>query len=210
MFYHLAEGSELVPLAWVKAVRNPHDRRRFFLENPERFGLIADPSNVDGLPVGVTADTTVDLRFLGVIMMGFNCSACHTNEITYRGSRLRIDGGPSRFNAELLGSELSLAFKETLEPLHLIQFLWDHPLLTRLIPAPNVIVLGNFQPPLSALLGGLAWGLIPKSRGRKLLYVVPLLAISWWRGYGRIYAVRPVPISAKNWYLTAAISASTS
>lgn len=125
IFYHLAEGSELIPLAWVKAIRNPQDRRKFFLENPERFGLIPDPSNVDSLPVGVTADETVDLRFLGVIMMGFNCSACHTNEITYQGSRLRIDGGPSRFNAELLQAELSLAMKETLKPLHLIQFFLD-------------------------------------------------------------------------------------
>lgn len=125
IFYHLAEGSELIPLAWVKAVRNPHDRSKFFLENPERFGLIPDPSNVDGLPVGVTADETVDLRFLGIIMMGFNCSACHTNEITYQGNRLRIDGGPSRFNANLLQTELSLALKETTKPLHLIQFLLD-------------------------------------------------------------------------------------
>jgi hypothetical protein len=139
MFYHLAEGSELVPLAWVKAFRNPHDRRKFFLENPERFGLIPDPSNVDGLPVGVTADKTVDLRFLGVVMMGFNCSACHTNEITYQGNRLRIDGGPSRFNAELLGSELGLAIKETIKPLHLIQFLVDLAREPRPVPgAPSV------------------------------------------------------------------------
>lgn len=125
LFYHLAEGSEQLPLWMVRALRNPNDRRKFFMENPERFGLIADPSNADGLPVGVTADETADLRFLGVVMMGFNCSACHVNEITYQGSRLRIDGGPSRFNTETFGSELSAAIKETLEPLHLLQFVLD-------------------------------------------------------------------------------------
>jgi hypothetical protein len=109
----------------VRALRNPNDRRKFFLENPERFGLISDPSNADGLPIGATADKTVDLRFLGVVMMGFNCSACHVNEITYQGSRLRIDGGPSRFNTEAFGNELSAAIKETLKPLHLIQFIID-------------------------------------------------------------------------------------
>jgi predicted double-glycine peptidase len=78
-----------------------------------------------------------------------------------------------------------------------IQFLWDHPLLTRLIPASNVIVLGNLQPPLSALLGGLAWGLIARSPRRKLLFVAPLLAISLWRGYGRLF--EPVPPTRERW-----------
>jgi hypothetical protein len=125
LFYHLAEGSEQLPLWMVRALRNPNDRGKFFMENPERFGLISDPTNADGLPIGVTADETVDLRFLGVIMMGFNCSACHVNEITYADNRLRIDGGPSRFNTETFGTELSTAIKETLKPLHLIQFIID-------------------------------------------------------------------------------------
>jgi hypothetical protein len=125
LFHHLAEGSELIPLSWVRAMRNPDDRSKFFLDNPERFGLIADPANVEALPIGVTADETVDLRFLGVIMMGFNCSACHTNEITYQGNRLRMDGAPARFNAELIGKDIGRAVGETLKPLHFLQFLHD-------------------------------------------------------------------------------------
>jgi hypothetical protein len=125
LFHHLAEGSELIPLAWVRAMRNPDDRSKFFLENPERFGLIADPANVEGLPVGVTADETVDLRFTGIIMMGFNCSACHTNQITYQGNRLRIDGAPARFNAELIGTDIGRGLRETLKPLHFLQFIHD-------------------------------------------------------------------------------------
>lgn len=154
--YHLAEGSEQLPLWMIRPLRNPNDRRKFFLENPERFGLISDPNNRDGLPVGVTADETVDTRFLGVIMMGFNCSACHVNEITYQGSRLRIDGGPSRFNTETFGSELATALKETLKPLHLIQFLVD---LSRLPPSvigtDTVRLQGTRHPAVQQWLRGL-------------------------------------------------------
>lgn len=124
-FYHLAEGSEILPYAWIRALRNPADRSKFFLESPERFGLIADSANADGLPVGVTVATTVDTRFLGVRMLGFNCSACHVNEITYGGNRLRIDGAPSRFNTDVFGNDLTQAMKATLEPAHLVQFILD-------------------------------------------------------------------------------------
>lgn len=156
LFYHLAEGSEQLPLWMIRALRNPTDRRQFFLQNPERFGLISDPRNADGLPVGVTADKTVDLRFLGVVMMGFNCSACHVNEITYQGSSLRIDGGPSRFDTETFGSELSTAVKETLKPLHLIQFIID---VAKLPPAvigtDTVRIHHTRHPQVQQWLGGL-------------------------------------------------------
>ncbi|HEV3051304.1 MAG TPA: hypothetical protein VGX50_13405, partial [Longimicrobium sp.] len=147
LFHHLAEGSELIPVAWVRAMRNPDDRSKFFLQNPERFGLIADPTNPDGLPIGVTADTTVDLRFLGVIMMGFNCSACHTNEIAYRGNRLLIDGGPARFNAELIGTDIGRALKETLKPLHFLQFLYDLARQPRSVIGTDSVRLRNTRHP---------------------------------------------------------------
>lgn len=125
VFYHLAEGSEILPYAWIRALRDPNDRSKFFLQDPERFGLIADPANRDSLPVGVTVAETVDTRFLGIRMLGFNCSACHVNEITYQGSSVRVDGGPSRFNTERFGTDLTTAMKQTLQPLHLLQFIHD-------------------------------------------------------------------------------------
>jgi hypothetical protein len=78
-----------------------------------------------------------------------------------------------------------------------IKFLWDAPILAKVIPARTVIVLGNFQPPISALLAGLAWGLIRGSPGRKALLVVPLIAISLWRGYGRLFEA--VPATRERW-----------
>ena len=51
-FYHLPEGSELYPYAWMKALHTASDQP--FLQNPERFGLIPDPGNTAGLPIGLT------------------------------------------------------------------------------------------------------------------------------------------------------------
>ena len=42
-FYHLPEGSELFPYAWMKALHTANDQP--FLQNPERFGLLPDPNN---------------------------------------------------------------------------------------------------------------------------------------------------------------------
>ena len=111
-FYHLAEGSEILPFFIVRALRNPRTNRPF-LQNPERFGLIADPRNRDGLPVGTTADVTVDTRFVGTRMFGFNCASCHVNEVTYRGQAIRLDGAPARFDADTLAGELLAAMKRT-------------------------------------------------------------------------------------------------
>lgn len=124
-FYHLTEGSEVIPLAWVRALRDSSTGRPF-LENPERFGLIPDPSNANGLPVGVTAGETVDTRFLRVQMMGFNCAACHVNEITYRGNRIRVDGAPSRFDADGFKAELAGSIQYTVRHPHvLLRFIRD-------------------------------------------------------------------------------------
>ncbi|HEX8455061.1 MAG TPA: di-heme-cytochrome C peroxidase [Longimicrobium sp.] len=132
-FYHLTEGSEVIPLDWVRALRDSSTGRPF-LENPERFGLIADSANAYRLPVGVTAGPTVDTRFLGVQMLGFNCSACHVNEVTYQGKRIRIDGGPSRFDADGFKAALAGNIRYTIRhPKALLRFIYDQLRL----PAPK-------------------------------------------------------------------------
>jgi len=72
-----------------------------------------------------------------------------------------------------------------------IKFVWDAPILAKLIPLSSVIVLGNFQPPLSAFLAGLASVLIPGGKARRIMFVAPLLAVSLWRGYGRLFEATP-------------------
>jgi hypothetical protein len=100
-YYHLSEGGEAYPIAWLLALEQEvtgADGRvayRPFLENVERFGFLPDPPsryNPYGLPVGVTAGYG---RITGQQMMGLNCTACHVGELHYNGRAFRMDGGPS-------------------------------------------------------------------------------------------------------------------
>jgi hypothetical protein len=101
-YYHLAEGSELMPykvLANVVSIKTGKP----FLEQMERFGFIPDapgPTNPHGLPIGMTVGPSRNAKFAAMEMTGFNCAACHVGEITYRGKHLRIDGAPSLINLQ--------------------------------------------------------------------------------------------------------------
>src|SRR5262245_32201995 len=105
-FYHLPEGSELFPVAWILHMESPKTNRPF-LENLERFGLIPDSRGplFEGtsihVPVGITIrerEGTAALRAVGLSkMVGVNCAACHVGQIEYRGKGLRIDGAPNVF-----------------------------------------------------------------------------------------------------------------
>ena len=93
-FYHLPEGSELYPYAWMKALHTANDQP--FLQNLERFGLIPDPSNATGLPIGLTVANRRGVP-LGE-MVGVNCAACHVAELKYQNTNFRVDGGQSLFD----------------------------------------------------------------------------------------------------------------
>jgi hypothetical protein len=101
-YYHLSEGGEVYPIAWLLAleqeVTDPESgesRYRPFLENIERFGFVPDPQskyNPYGLPIGVSAGYG---KITGQQMMGLNCTACHVGELHYNGRAFRVDGGQS-------------------------------------------------------------------------------------------------------------------
>ncbi|HEX5727073.1 MAG TPA: hypothetical protein VFX98_16470 [Longimicrobiaceae bacterium] len=100
-WYHVSEGSEIIPVHFLLALNDPRTGRPF-LDDPERLGLLPDREtpralNYYGLPIGLSADTSVDTRWLGMTLLGFNCAACHTTELRYQGNRLRVDGSQSLF-----------------------------------------------------------------------------------------------------------------
>lgn len=103
--FHRPEGIELVPLSWIKAMRSIRTNDAF-LKFPERFGLIPDPTDPDGLPVGITASPSRGVEFLGK-MVGVNCSACHVGALTFRGKPLPpILGAPGLFDLNGFYNEL--------------------------------------------------------------------------------------------------------
>src|ERR1700730_619434 len=101
-FYHLPESSELYPYAWIKALHTANDQP--FLQNPERFGLIPDPGNSAGLPIGLTVANRRGVP-LGE-MVGVNCAACHVAELKYQNTSFRVDGGQNLFDIGGFYSEL--------------------------------------------------------------------------------------------------------
>jgi mono/diheme cytochrome c family protein len=121
-FYHLAEGSEVFPLDWLQAIDNVHTGRRF-LTDVERFGLIPDPDNSDGLPIGLTGASSRGLPMLGR-MVGVNCAACHVGQVSFQGSAIRLDGAPNLFDARKFFTELADSAEATFEhPTKLFAFL---------------------------------------------------------------------------------------
>ena len=112
-YYHLAEGSELIPYALLANLQSTKTGAPF-LHNMERFGFLPDhagPGNPFGLPVGLTVSLSRDAAKAGVEIVGFNCAACHVAELTYHGRHVRVDGAPAM--VDLQGYQVEL--KESLD-----------------------------------------------------------------------------------------------
>ena len=123
-FYHLSEGGEVIPVSILQVLERsrtpqdpPGDGLVPFVQNLERYGLIADEvsdHNPFGLPVGMTVARS---RLTDRLVVGFNCTTCHVGELWQNGRRVRIDGGPNmiRLNDLFadLKDELGATVKET-------------------------------------------------------------------------------------------------
>jgi hypothetical protein len=112
-YYHLAEGSELMPYALLANLKSSTTGKPF-LEGMERFGFLPDPAgpmNPHGLPVGVTVARSRNAGTAGIEIIGFNCAACHVGELTYKGKRVRVDGAPAMVNLQ----QYQIEFKDSLD-----------------------------------------------------------------------------------------------
>lgn len=122
-FYHLSEGSEFYPLAFLLALKDQRTGQPF-LKGAVRFGLIpyeVSGQNPYGLPIGVTVAQAPDT---GIQMVGVNCAACHVGQIEAEGKRVVIDGAPNMFDLQAFFSELAYSTKETVTDLdELLQFI---------------------------------------------------------------------------------------
>jgi hypothetical protein len=107
-FYNTSQGSNLLPYD-IFLYLERHDSPALFRsdDNMRRFRyLVQKPSrdNRDGLPLGWVKNTYQNKAYIG-----FTCAACHTGQINYRGTAIRIDGAPTLSDMELMLKELSLA-----------------------------------------------------------------------------------------------------
>ena len=119
-FYWTTQGSQLLPYAFFLALEQPNERTlfrdrrnmlkyRFLPERPSK-------ANPDGLPVGLVADPDSTLP-QGLIAdrgsLGLTCAGCHTTQINYKGTGMRIDGAPAMGDVAGFLTELTAALEAT-------------------------------------------------------------------------------------------------
>jgi mono/diheme cytochrome c family protein len=113
-FYTTTQGSNLLPYSFFLVLEQPGSSALFRTDdNIDRYGYLpqrATASNPDGLPAGMVKD-----EYQGKAFMGFTCAACHTTQINYQGSGIRIDGGPANSDMENFMIDLAEALYTTLE-----------------------------------------------------------------------------------------------
>lgn len=118
MYYFTPQGSRLMPYDWFLA-----------LEKADGSGLLSSPDsmdtygwlrpvrpnpdlNPDDLPVGFVKDPADDPAFGPAV--GMTCAACHTGDLTYEGTTVRIDGAPSQADFNAFLADLADAVDRTL------------------------------------------------------------------------------------------------
>ncbi len=140
-FHHVSQGASTlpVPYSWFLALEQPelsplstpgllsdakYLSRYGFIPSPKQVGNravsqdkhLTFSGNPDGLPVGfsklpaspdpVTGEMQLD-------QLGFTCAACHTGQIEYRGTSIRIDGASAITDLGKFRNALGLALAQT-------------------------------------------------------------------------------------------------
>lgn len=108
-FWFVSQGSQLLPYDWYLALEQPASTELFRSDSHmTQVGYLVEkpsPRNPDGLPVGFAKATDRQ----GKAYVGFTCAACHSNQLNYKGTGIRIDGAPTladnfRFSDELVAA----------------------------------------------------------------------------------------------------------
>ncbi len=111
-FYTTTQGSDLLPYDFFMALEQANKKEAFSSsENMNHFRYLpqkATFSNPDALPVGFVKDS-----YRGKNYIGYTCAACHTGQINYEGTGIRIDGAPASADLDGFMSSLSKALKAT-------------------------------------------------------------------------------------------------
>jgi len=108
-FYYVDQGSRLVPYdIFINLEQFDNDKLFKAPENMLRFGFLPSINskvNPDGLAVGLSYNDDY---------IGLTCAACHTQQISYKGKFLRIDGGQAMLDIPMFLGELEQAMEETI------------------------------------------------------------------------------------------------
>jgi len=104
-YYSQDQGSQLMPLKWIEALRQPNGIP-FMANSLSRYGYLPnEASPIPGLPVGFTVNQD---------NIGLTCAACHTRQIEVDGISYRIDGGPAITDFQSFAAQLDTAVANVL------------------------------------------------------------------------------------------------
>ncbi len=114
-FDNITQGSDLLPYDFFLVLRQANGkpfRDSENMNNRYRY-LVRKPTfnNPDGLPIGMVKD-----NYQGRNFMGFTCSACHTGQINYNGTGIRIDGAPAMSDMDTFLTDLGTALRRAQAP----------------------------------------------------------------------------------------------
>jgi cytochrome c5 len=132
-FDNITQGSDLLPYDFFlvleqadgKLFRSDENINNHYRYLPRK----ATTGNPDALPIGMVKD-----HYRGKDFMGFTCAACHTGQINYKGTGIRIDGAPAMADMDSFISDLGDALQQA----------QSSPLVHRRFVA-NVLALKNYQ-----------------------------------------------------------------
>jgi mono/diheme cytochrome c family protein len=101
-YNHTDQGTRLIPAAWLATLDTPDGSRKFMnADDLRRLGFILDDvkdeSNPFGWPVGLTVSDPKTSG--GVSIAGVTCAACHTGQLEYKGTAIRINGGQAMLDS---------------------------------------------------------------------------------------------------------------
>jgi hypothetical protein len=160
-YYHADQGSMLLPRDVLVHLEQPDSQSRIVdPANLSRFRFLNQhktPNNPDALPVGFARHDD---------HIGLTCAACHTGQIIYNGTAVRIDGAPALIDMIGFFQQIEKALDQTLS---------DDAKLTRFATAS-----GRDQAAARTLLGGSQRWFKSYSRAN---------ASTTREGYGRLDAV---------------------
>ena len=108
-FYSQDQGAQLIPLAWLKALKQPTGEP-FLADNLSRYGYLPNPASSTGLPIGFSAAGQQ-----GDQVAGLTCAACHTRQVEVDGKAYRFDGGPAIIDIQSFFADLDAAAKRVLD-----------------------------------------------------------------------------------------------
>lgn len=111
--HYASQGTVIMPASWIRALRMSDGTLFMSPGHLARLGFVdpyakATAANPYGWPIGLAVGK-VD----GVETVGLTCAACHTGQLTYKGTTMRVEGGSANANLGVFGEELRAAVLAT-------------------------------------------------------------------------------------------------